>query len=285
MPSLQNVRNRKETVATIRKITKAMELVATSKIRRAKQDYENVSQYSSRIEDVFFNLEQKIKDWTKLVKLNLNKPRVFVIINSDMGMCGAYNSNIIKLAKTNITKDDYIILVGSRGVKPLSKWFDGDKILFKFESIGDAPNYDIVGKMLEKIIPLLFNSEIRSIHVLNTKFINSITYEAVDSKIFPFSSKKIEELSKNNVVSKNAEFEPDPGTVLKNALPLYLGATIFSMLASSKISEMSSRRMAMENSSDNALEIIDNLEKQYNRIRQSKITQEITEIVSGASNE
>lgn len=285
MPSLQNVKNRKETVGTIRKITKAMELVATSKIRRAKINYENVMQYCKRIEDVFFNIEDKIRDWKKILHLDITKPRVFVVINSDMGMCGAYNSNIIKLAKSSITKDDYVILVGSRGIKQLSKVFDNDKILFTFESVGDEPSYDIVDKMLEKITALIFTSNIRSVHVLNTKFINSITYEATNSKIFPITSKRKEELSKNNVVSKNAEFEPDPETVLRNSLPLYIGATIYSMLYSSKVSEMSSRRVAMENSSDNALEIIDNLEKQYNRIRQTKITQEITEIISGASNE
>lgn len=285
MPSLQSVKVRKNTVGTIRKITKAMELVATSKIRKAKLNHENVLQYSSRIEDVFYNLNTQIKNWDEILPLNPNNPRAFIIVNSDLGMCGAYNSNIIKLAKKTIRNDDYVILIGSRGVKVLSKFFDEDKILDKFEGIGDDPNYEIIEKTLDKITPLLFLNKIHSIHIISTKFINSITYEAQDIKIFPFSRRKTEELSKTNQVSKNAEFEPSPEVVIKKSLPLYLGAIIYSTLASSKVSEMSSRRVAMENSSENALEIIDKLEKQYNRIRQAKITQEITEIVAGSQNE
>lgn len=285
MPSLQSVKNRKDTVATIRKITKAMELVATSKIRKSKDDFDKVSQYSTRIEDVFYNLDSKIKDLNQIINLNPQAPRVFIVITSDMGMCGAYNANIIRLAKQNINKGDYLIIIGTKGVKILSKFFDEKQILQKFVMVGDEPNYEIVDQMLDKIIPLLFNQKIRSVHILSTRFINSITYEAHDKKIFPFSKKKKEELSKNNQVSKNAEFEPSPEVVVKKSLPLYIGAVIFLTLASSKVSEMSSRRVAMENSSNNALDIITTLEKQYNRIRQSKITQEITEIVAGAQNE
>lgn len=285
MPSLKDVKTRKDVVSTIRKITKAMELVATSKIKIAKKHFDNVSKYSSRIEDVFNNMNVKIKNWSDIIKINSNAPRVFIVITSDLGMCGAYNSNIIKLAKSSITKNDCLFIIGSKGVKSLKRFFSSDKIISFFENIGDEPNYEVANKIVEKIYPLLLNSQIRSIHILNTKFINSITYEAQDKKIFPFSRKKNEELSMNNQVSKNAEFEPNPEIVIKNALPLYIAAIIYSTMASSKISEMSSRRMAMENSSDNALDIINDLEKQYNKIRQSKITQEITEIVAGAQNE
>ncbi|MBD5423182.1 MAG: ATP synthase F1 subunit gamma [Mycoplasma sp.] len=285
MPSLKDVKTRKDTVSTIRKITKAMELVATSKVKVAKKNFDKVLEYSSRIEDVFYNIDIKIKDWSKIIKIDKNSPRAFIVITSDIGMCGAYNSNIIKLAKSTIKNDDYLFIIGTKGSKILRKIFSEKQIILSFENVGDEPNYEVVGKIVDKIFPMLINSKIRSIHILNTKFVNSITYLPEDKKIFPFSRKRREELSKNNTVSKNAEFEPNAETVIKNALPLYFGATIYSTIASSKISEMSSRRMAMENSSDNALDIISNLEKQYNKIRQSKITQEITEIIAGAQNE
>ena len=285
MPSLKDVKSRRDTVSTIRKITKAMELVATSKIKVAKRYYDKVAEYSTRIEDVFYNMDAKIKDWSKILKVDSSKPRAFIVITSDIGMCGAYNSNIIKLAKSTITKDDYLFIIGSKGVKSLKRVFDKEKIISTFENVGDEPNYEVVSKIVDKVYPMLLHNEIHSIHILNTKFINSITYSPEDKKIFPFSRRRHDELSKNNQVSKNAEFEPDAETVVKNALPLYFGAIIYSTMASSKISEVSSRRMAMENASDNGLEIITELEKQYNKIRQSKITQEITEIVAGAQNE
>lgn len=285
MASLQNIKIRQETVKTIRKITKAMQLVAASKIRRANEQYEKVLQYSSRIEGVFYNLETKIKDWQQIIKIDLSKPRIFVVNTSDTGMCGAYNANIIKLAKQLIRPEDFVIIVGSRGVKPLSKYFQKSQILQVFENVGDAPNYEIIDQMLDQIVPLLFNEAIHSVHLLATKFINSITFEATDFKIFPVSRRKLAELSKLNQVSKNTEFEPNPEMVLKLSLPLYIGAVLFANLAAAKVAEMASRRMAMEKSSDNALEIIENLKKQYNKIRQSSITQEISEIVAGAQNE
>ncbi len=285
MPSLKDVKVRRDTVSTIRKITKAMELVATSKVKSAKKFYDKVLEYSSRIEDVFHNMDIKIKDWSNIVKTDLSKPRAFVVITSDLGMCGAYNSNIIKLAKSTIKKEDYLFIIGSRGSKILKRHFDENKIKLTFENIGDEPTYEVVDKLVDNIYPMLINNEIHSIHILNTKFVNSITFVADDKKIFPFSRKKREELSKNNQVSKNAEFEPNAETVVKNALPLYFGAILYSTIASSKVSEVSSRRMAMENSSNNALDIINDLSKQYNKIRQSKITQEISEIVAGAQNE
>lgn len=285
MPSLKDVKNRRDVVATIRKITKAMELVATSKIKVAKRHFDDVSQYSSRVEDVFYNMDAKIKNWSEIIPTDLSKPRAFIIITSDIGMCGAYNSNIIKLAKQTIQKNDYLFIIGTKGIKSLKRIFDKEKIIMTFENVGDAPNYSIVEKIIDKVYSMLLQIEIHSIHILNTKFVNSITFTPEDKKIFPFSRRRRDELSKNNQVSKNAEFEPNPETVVKNALPLYLGAIVYSTIASSKISEVSSRRMAMENSSDNALDIINDLEKEYNKIRQSKITQEITEIIAGAQDE
>lgn len=285
MASLKEVKTRKDVVSTIRKITKAMELVATSKIKAAKRNYDQVVQYSSRIEDVFNNINFKIKNWNDIVKLDPTKPRAFIIITSDIGMCGAYNANIFKLTKSVIKEEDYLFIIGTKGVKYFTKSLNDKNIVLTFPNAGDEPNYDIPNKIIEKIYPMLLNSKIRSIHVINTQFINSITYQPNDKKIFPFSKRKMEEISKQNQVSKNAEFEPDIETVIKEALPLYFKALIYSLVASSKVSEISSRRVAMESSSENALDIINELEKQYNKIRQTKITQEITEIVSGAQNE
>lgn len=285
MASLQEVKSRINSVNTTRKITKAMELVSTSKLRRAKENYNKVSLYSNRIEDIFHNLNTKIDDWNDIIKLDSSLPRIFIIITSDIGLCGGYNNNILKLFKQNVTSEDYIIVLGGKGVKTISKNFAKDKILLLFPTVGDEPNYNMVMKINNKISSLLFSNKIRSIHLLNTTYINSLTYEAKDKKIFPFSKRDTKLNSKKNQVNNSIEFEPDPKTVVKKSLPLYLGAIIFSSIASSKVSEISSRRIAMENATDNATDIIDFLEKEYNKARQAKITQEITEIVSGAGNE
>lgn len=285
MASLQEVKSRITSVNTTRKITKAMELVSTSKLRKAKQNYEEVALYSKRIEDIFHNLNTKIKDWNEIIKLDPALPRVFIIITSDLGLCGGYNNNIFKLFKENVKLNDYVIILGNKGVRSLSKNIKKENILLEFSNMGDDPNYDVVIKITNKISSMLFKNKIHSIHLLKTKYINSLTYEAEDKKIYPFSRRDKELLSKQNQINNSIEFEPNPKTVIKKALPLYLGAIIYSSIASSKVSEVSARRMAMENATDNATDIIDYLEKEYNKARQSKITQEITEIIAGSGNE
>ena len=286
MPSLHDVKTRRTTVSTIRKITKAMELVATSKIKKAKRNFDQVSAYSSRIEEVFQGLDQKVKNWNEILKFDDSQPNIYIVITSDLGMCGAYNSNIIRLAKSVIKPHDKLIILGTKGIKILENFFDKSQILQAFDYVGDEPNYEVVDKIIDQLTPMIYEAKLSSIHILNTKYINSITYIPEDKIIFPIPKKEIQHNElKNQLVPQNVEFEPNPEVVLKNALPLYLGAVIYVTMASSKVSEMSSRRAAMESSSDNALEIINELEKQYNKIRQSKITQEITEIISGAQND
>ena len=285
MASLQEVKTRINSVNTTRKITKAMELVSTSKLRKAKQNYENVMLYSNRIDDIFHNLNTKINDWNEIIKLDSLLPRIFIIITSDIGLCGGYNNNIFKLFKEKVTEKDYAIILGSKGVRALSKHIKKENILLEFSSIGDDPNYDIVMSITNKISSLLFANKVCSIHLLDTKYINSLTYEAEDRKIYPFPKRDKELLSSKNQINNSIEFEPDPKTVIKKALPLYLGATIYSSIASSKVSEISARRIAMENATDNATDIIEYLEKEYNKARQAKITEEITEIIAGAGNE
>ncbi len=285
MASLQEVQSRISSVNTTRKITKAMELVSTSKLRKAKKNYEEVSSYSTRIEDIFHNLNTKIKDWNDIIKLDPSLPRVFIVITSDLGLCGGYNNNIFKLFKETVSENDYVIVLGSKGSRYIPKNFNEKNILLKFEHIGDEPDYNVVTLITNKVSSLLFANKIHSIHLLDTKYINSLTYQAEDRKIYPFSKREKELLSKKNQINNSIEFEPDPKTVIKKALPLYLGALIYSSIASSKVSEVSARRIAMENATDNATDIIEYLEKEYNKARQAKITQEITEIIAGSGNE
>jgi len=285
MASLQEVKSRITSVNTTRKITNAMKLVSTSKLRKVKRNYNEVILYSKRIEDVFHNLNTKIKDWNQIIKLDLSLPRVFVVVTSDMGLCGGYNNNILKLFNEKVTQEDYVIILGNKGIRTINRFFKKENILLEFPNFGDNPNYDIVLLITNKVSSLLFNNKVHSIHLLSTKYINGLTYEAIDLKLFPFSRNSKEFISKQNEINVTIEFDPNPEVVIKKALPLYIGAIIFSSIASSKVSEISSRRMAMDNATDNATDIIDNLEKEYNKARQAKITQEITEIIAGAGNE
>lgn len=289
MPSLQNIKTRINTVKSTQKITKAMELVAFSKLRKSKELFYSIREYTDRVENVFLNLDANIKNWEEVYKTDPTKPRIFILINSDLGLCGGYNANIFRHARKDIAKEDFIIAIGTRGAKWVSSNYSKEKILATFPAFGDDINGKKSAEIIEQITKLLCDflesQNIRSIHLLYTSYINSLTYDVVDKKIFPFSRTERLKFLKHNPISGIMEFEPDSKTVLRSSLPLYINAILLSKLANSKLSEISSRQSAMESASENAEEIINNLQKEYNKIRQAKITQEISEIIAGADNE
>ena len=154
----------------------------------------------------------------------------------------------------------------------------------QFPNAGDKPNYEFASKIGKDAIAQFLTGEINSIKMIHTKFINSVTQEATMTKILPIDAEQINNKAKSTS-SNLLEFEPSATTVLKNGIPLYVSAMIFGAMTESKVSEMSARRSAMENASDNAEDIIQKLDLEYNRARQAAITQEISEIVAGADSE
>ncbi|MGL5521839.1 MAG: ATP synthase F1 subunit gamma [Metamycoplasmataceae bacterium] len=285
MASLENIKTRISSVSVFEKITKAMELVSISKFRRIQEELNKVREYTDRVENVFLNINKNIKSWENIIHFDPEKPRIFVLISSDFGLCGGYNSNIIKLAKKTIKKDDFIIPIGTKGTKWANEYFDKKQIILDFPGFGDIVEEDKLDKITSKLVEYLLENKARGIHVLYTRFINSLRCDPEDKKIFPFSRTERLKMLEENPITSITEFEPNSSTVLLNSLPLYINSILLVKFVNSKTSEMSSRRIAMENSTNNAKDIIENLKKDYNKIRQAKITQEIAEIVAGADNE
>ncbi|MBX4209929.1 MAG: F0F1 ATP synthase subunit gamma [Mollicutes bacterium PWAP] len=280
MASLQETKNRLNSVKSTRKITKAMQLVSTAKIQRAKANYQSVKEYYENVYEIFSDLIANVNDLEKLFPKNFEDKNLYIVITSDLGLCGGYNSNVIKKLKESVKKQDIIFVIGSKGVSSLtSQEFKLEK---SFKYIGDEPNYFFANELGKEAIAKFISGEIKSIKIIYTKFINSVNFEATDLMLLPIDKKVIDK--KENSNSSITEFEPSADEVLLGILPLYLSALIYGTMSESKLSEMSSRRMAMENASDNADELINTLNLEYNRKRQAKITQEITEIVAGAEN-
>ncbi|MCR8613330.1 MAG: ATP synthase F1 subunit gamma [Mycoplasma sp.] len=282
MASLEETKRRIKSVTTTRKITKAMQLVATAKLKRAKDNLENIQEYYSAVYDTFHDLLSNVEDIKKLLSNDGSDTKLFIVINSDLGLCGGYNSNIFKLVKQTSSAKDKIISLGSKGIghyKAIDR-----KLQAEFPSVGDHPNYEYASKVAMTALALYKTGEISEINLVYTKFINSITFEPTVLKLLPMEETKTEKKTNDEPKKLKAltSFEPNPETVVKNSLPLFISSVIYGALAESKVSEMSSRRTAMENATDNADEIIEKLDLEYNRARQAAITQEISEIVAGA---
>jgi F-type H+-transporting ATPase subunit gamma len=270
----QAIKRRIRSVQATKKITQAMELIAISKYQKQKallernKDYANtllnmVSDIASRsyVEDVFWLNEKE--DTHPLVML----------ITSDLGLCGGYNSNVLKLFKQNkhVSKS---IVIGHKGIQHTSS--RGYEIIpLSLEGLNTAVINDVMADVYDQIK----NGELTSIHVIYTEFVNSVTFEPKMVKLYPFT---IPESTTTTSMNVETLFEPSGSEILNQLIPMTISSSIYRMVLSSKASEQASRRLAMENATDNAEDIIENLTLKFNQSRQAAITQEISEIVAGA---
>ncbi|MDJ1645516.1 ATP synthase F1 subunit gamma [Mycoplasma phocimorsus] len=281
MASLQKTRERIKVVNNIKIITNAVQLVAASKIKQAQKTIENFNKYYNLFSNIFNDLMNDIekKDIESLWKDNKNPNTLYIIITSDLGLSGSYNSNIFRLADENIKVDDKMYIFGKKGIMRWNTEKYRSMIIGKAFNLGDKIDYKEANKVANTAIEMFKNKKIGAIKIIYTEYINSLTYIENIKQILPFEIK--EKQNTKNQMSL-VEFEPNPFQILLTSIPMYLGCEIQRCLNISKLSEISSRRFTMENATKNADELANNLKLQYNRERQTKITQEITEIISGS---
>ncbi|WPB50644.1 ATP synthase F1 subunit gamma [Metamycoplasma subdolum] len=286
MKSLQKIKHRINSINSTKKITKAMQLVATAKYGKIKNKLEDVSLYYKTVQNVFFNLmknsTQDIDTLLNVKAYKFEKSRnLYIIVGSDLGLCGSYNSNLIKKINEEVKGKDILIVIGSKILSIINK-NPNFHIIQTLTQIGDNPSYEIAQIISQKIYDVLEISWLKSVKIIYTKYINAIKSEPIVEEIFPVTfSKEKEEIITDE--KDKQTYEPSAEKILTTSFTLFFEASIYNALFNSKLAETSSRRTAMEQASDNAEDLIEELEHEYNNSRQSKITQEITEIVSGAN--
>ncbi|MBD1170666.1 F0F1 ATP synthase subunit gamma [Pelagibacterales bacterium SAG-MED02] len=288
MASLDDLKKRIASVKSTQKITKAMKMVAAAKLRRAQESAEKGRPYSEKMNNVILNLSSGISDKENAPKLlsgtGNDKVHLCVVMTSDRGLCGGFNSNIIKKAKSyfskilNEGKELKIITVGSKGNDQLKRMY-GDKIIenisFKESKNANYFDADKVGKI---VIDKFESSEFDICTIFYNQFKNVITQIPQAQQIIPLNSEDSEE----NSSEESYEFEPDEDEILSNLLPKNISTQIFKAMLENSASEQGSRMSAMDNATRNAGEMVDKLTIQYNRSRQAAITKELIEIISGA---
>ena len=288
MASLDDLKKRIASVKSTQKITKAMKMVAAAKLRRAQESAEKGRPYSEKMNNVILNLSYSISDKENAPKLlsgtGKDKIHLCVIMTSDRGLCGGFNSNIIKKAKSYFAKlseegkDLKIITVGSKGNDQLKRLY-GDKIIanISFKESKNANYFDAekVGKM---VIEKFKSEEFDVCTIFYNQFKNVITQIPQAQQVIPLNTQDSEE----NKSEDNYEFEPDEDEILSNLLPKNISTQIFKAMLENSASEQGSRMSAMDNATRNAGEMVDKLTIEYNRSRQAAITKELIEIISGA---
>lgn len=288
MASLDDLKKRIASVKSTQKITKAMKMVAAAKLRRAQESAEKGRPYSEKMNNVILNLSGGISDKENAPKLlsgsGNDKIHLCVVMTSDRGLCGGFNTNIIKKAKsyfTKLSKDGKelkIITVGSKGNDQLKRAY-GDKIIanISFKESKHANYFD--AEKVGKIVIQKFEAEEFDVcTIFYNQFKNVITQIPQAQQIIPLNV----ENSEKDKSEDSYEFEPDEDEILSNLLPKNISTQIFKAMLENSASEQGSRMSAMDNATRNAGEMVDKLTIEYNRSRQAAITKELIEIISGA---
>ena len=288
MASLDDLKKRISSVKSTQKITKAMKMVAAAKLRRAQESAEKGRPYSDKMNNIILNLSNGISDIDNAPKLlsgtGEDKVHLCVVMTSDRGLCGGFNTNIIKKAKLYFQKilDEgktlKIITVGTKGYDQLKRLY-GDKIIERI-SFKESKNInyfdaDKVGKI---VIEKFEKKEFDVCSIFYNQFKNVITQIPQKQQIIPLKTSEKEENSSED----NYEFEPEEDEILSNLLPKNISTQIFKAMLENSASEQGSRMSAMDNATRNAGEMVDKLTIEYNRSRQAAITKELIEIISGA---
>lgn len=274
---LIEIKRRINSIESTRKITKAMGLVATSKLRKVRKILAVNNNYSMLTQEIMEEVVSALPYEYESIYIDNNKnaEKLYIVLTSDTGLCGGFNNSVATYLNGILIdkkQDSKIVVVGKKGITYLRKYgFDIEESII---NIPDIPTDEEINKIYELINKLYKNGKVSEVNIVYTEFKSPIRQDPKIEKILPIDRKE-EKIS-------NYAIEPNVDIVFKNALDIYLKSKIMKCLINSKVSEQSARRIAMDGAKENADNILQELNTKFNRIRQAMITQEISEIIGGA---
>ena len=282
----KEIRNKIKSVKSTQKITKAMEMVAASKMRRAQERMRSARPYGERVRTIIANLAHANTEYRHpyLVRRDPVKRVGIILVTSDKGLCGGLNTNILRMVLHRMKElqaggadEIRVTCIGSRGLGFMQRM--GAKVASHVIGLGDTPHLDRLIGPVKVMLDAYGNGELDEVLLGYTRFVNTMKQEAVIEQLLPL---KAEDLG----TAKHAWdyiYEPDAKQVIDELLVRYVEALIYQAVAENMASEQSARMVAMKSASDNAGNVIDELQMIYNKTRQAAITKEISEIVGGAA--
>ena len=279
---MQEIKRRIKSVESTKKITKAMELVATSKLRKTRNQLEQSKPYYTNVAQTVAEILANCKGNNDSIYLVENKDiekEVFIVIASSLGLCGGYNANIFKEIKGAIKPGDYVYSIGSKATSYLLKNHQGVTD-HKFDDLNTTFDFKDLTKLVAELTKMYREKEISKIKIVYTEFVNNLTFRPRIVTLLPVDPSDFDHIE---ISKKSTLFEPSPEEVLDSLIPMYLQAVIYGYIIESATSENAARRTSMENANDNADELTEQLLLKYNQARQTAITNEISEIVAGAN--
>ena len=291
MASMKEIKRRRASIQSTSQITKAMKLVSTVKLQKSRSKAEQSKTYFTLMHETISSILEKISGLDhKYLKLNKTGKKAVIVITANRGLAGGYNNNIIKLVSSKLDKNDTLVYsIGKKGEDGLKR--KGYEIVGEYPEIINSPLYQDASDITKLLLEEFEKGIVSEIYLAYTGFKNTVVHIPTFLKLLPISSKDIDFNSEQaNGVEKTEHsyksqmnYSPNEEEVLNAIVPKYMASIIFGALQQSVASENGARMTAMENATNNAKELIEELGLSYNRARQGAITQELTEIVAGAN--
>jgi len=301
MPNLKSIKNRIKSVKNTQKITQAMKMVAAAKVKKAENQVKASRPFSEELVKCFEKLMAKnpqidrskidsanpFDNYQELLKNRTVKSVGLFVITSDKGLAGAYNANVVRKAVARVRELEEecinvkIFIVGTKGVQAFKKYhFDVIKTYTKLPAVPTPAECEIIA---EDLASCYINQEIDSIEIITTHFKSTLSYQVQLLQLLPVAIEKTNEQANENKIEPEMLFEPDVETVLQKVVPLYFTNRIYQAMTEASASELAARMQAMSSATNNARDMIKILTIDYNKARQASITQELLEVISGAS--
>ncbi len=287
MPGSKEIRSKIKSVQNTRKITKAMEMVAASKMRKAQDRMRRARPYADKVRNIAAHLATANPEYKHpfLVEHDSVKAAGLIVVTTDKGLCGGLNTNLLRVVTNKLRELEkagesiVVTAIGNKGFGFFNRI--GAKVVSHLTQMGDTPHLEKLIGPIKVQLDAYQRGEIDQVFLCYTRFINTMKQEPVIEQLLPLSNERMQEQSHEH--SWDYLYEPDAQTVLDDLLVRYVEALVYQAVAENMASEQSARMVAMKAASDNAKKVIDELQLSYNKARQAAITKELSEIVAGAA--
>ncbi|MFZ9988596.1 MAG: F0F1 ATP synthase subunit gamma [Burkholderiaceae bacterium] len=287
MASGKEIRGKISSVENTKKITKAMEMVAASKMRKAQDRMRAARPYAEKVRQIAANLSRANPEYTHaFMRTNADAKAVgFIVVTTDKGLCGGMNTNILRAVTLKIKelqaqgKKIKVVAIGSKGLGFMNR--AGAEVVAQATGLGDTPHLDTLIGPSKVLFDAFAAGELSEVHLCFTRFVNTMRQEATVEQLLPLSASDLESSAPQH--SWDYMYEPEPTVVIDDLMLRYVEAQVYQGVAENMASEQSARMVAMKAATDNAGTVISDLKLVYNKTRQAAITKELSEIVAGAA--
>ena len=291
MAAGKEIRGKIKSVENTKKITKAMEMVAASKMRKAQERMRSARPYSEKIRNIAANLGKANPEYVHpFMRTNNAKVIGVIVVTTDKGLCGGMNTNVLRLVTTKLRETQaagittHAVAIGNKGLGFLNRI--GAKVVSHMTQLGDTPHLDKLIGPVKVLLDAYAAGQVNAVFLSYTRFINTMKQEPVLEQLLPLSAAKMQAESSASGTQQagwDYIYEPDAQAVIDELLLRYVEALIYQAVAENMASEQSARMVAMKSATDNAGSVIAELKLIYNKTRQAAITKELSEIVAGAA--